>query len=112
MALRLAGIELVDRHREILYRRSARLGILDGNGLDALLRAAEDGDPGARQRLVGLFTTNLTGFFRHPAHFDVAEAKAQHLVERLAARLSGYLVPKLVREVPGAAYKVPSVITP
>jgi len=49
---------------------------------------------------------------RGTAHFDVAEAKAQQLVERLAARLSGYLVPRLVREVPGAAYKVPSVITP
>jgi L-lysine 2,3-aminomutase len=48
---------------------------------------------------------------RGTTHFDVAEAKAQHLVERLAARLSGYLVPRLVREVPGAAYKVPSVIT-
>ena len=49
---------------------------------------------------------------RGTTHFDVAEAKAQQLVERLAARLSGYLVPRLVREVPGAAYKVPSVITP
>ena len=49
---------------------------------------------------------------RGTAHFDVAEAEAQLLVERLAARLSGYLVPRLVREVPGAAYKVPSVITP
>jgi chemotaxis protein methyltransferase CheR len=76
LALRLAGIELVDRHREILYRRSVRLGILEGNGLDALLRAATDGDPTASQRLVSLFTTNLTGFFRHPAHFDLAAAHA------------------------------------
>ena len=82
MALRLAGIELVDRHREVLYRRSARLGILDGNGLDALLRAAEDGDPSASQRLVGLFTTNLTGFFRHPAHFDVAAEHALRAATR------------------------------
>ncbi len=49
---------------------------------------------------------------RGTAHFDVAEAEAQRLVERLSARLSGYLVPRLVREVPGAPYKVPSVITP
>jgi len=82
LALRLAGIELVDRHREILYRRSARLGILEGNGLDALLRAAEDGDPTASQRLVGLFTTNLTGFFRHPAHFDVAAEHALRAATR------------------------------
>jgi chemotaxis protein methyltransferase CheR len=82
LALRLAGIELVDRHREILYHRSARLGILEGNGLDALLRAAEDGDPTASQKLVGLFTTNLTGFFRHPAHFDVAAEHALRATKR------------------------------
>ena len=46
---------------------------------------------------------------RGTAHFDVAEAEAQHLVEALSTRLSGYLVPRLVREVPGAPYKVPSV---
>ena len=36
------------------------------------------------------------------------EGEAQRLVEELSARLSGYLVPRLVREIPGAAYKVPS----
>ena len=82
LALRLAGIELVERHREILYRRSARLGILEANGLDALLRAAEDGDPSASQRLVGIFTTNLTGFFRQPAHFDVATEHALRAATR------------------------------
>jgi EF-P beta-lysylation protein EpmB len=46
---------------------------------------------------------------RGTAHFDVAEAEAQRLVEALSIRLSGYLVPRLVREVPGAPYKVPSV---
>jgi EF-P beta-lysylation protein EpmB len=46
---------------------------------------------------------------RGTAHFDVAEARAQELIEGLSARLSGYLVPRLVREVPGAPYKVPSI---
>ena len=78
LALRLAGIELVDRHREVLYRRSVRHGFLEGAGLDALLRAAEAGDPAAGQRLVSLFTTNLSGFFRHPAHFDIA---AEHALQ-------------------------------
>jgi EF-P beta-lysylation protein EpmB len=45
---------------------------------------------------------------RGTAHFDVADADAQRLVEELGRRLSGYLVPRLVREVPGAPYKVPS----
>src|ERR1700740_2898641 len=82
LARRLAGIELVERHRAILYRRSVRLGILEKNGLDALLHAAQDGDPKASQRLVSLFTTNLTGFFRHPAHFDVAAEHALRAAQR------------------------------
>ena len=43
---------------------------------------------------------------RGTAHFEVAEDRAQQLVRELGARLSGYLVPRLVREVPGAASKV------
>ena len=46
---------------------------------------------------------------RGTAHFDVAEHIAQELVAGLATRLSGYLVPRLVREVAGAASKVPSL---
>jgi KamA family protein len=46
---------------------------------------------------------------RGTAHFDVSEAQARRLVETLSTRMSGYLVPRLVREVAGAPYKVPSV---
>ena len=49
---------------------------------------------------------------RDTAHFDVFEAEAQRLVERLAVRLSAYLVPRPVREIQGAAYKLCGVITP
>jgi len=35
------------------------------------------------------------------AHFEVDDATARALHQALAARLSGYLVPKLVREIPG-----------
>ena len=40
------------------------------------------------------------------AHFDVPEAKAVALVDALRQKLSGYAVPRLVREVPGEASKV------
>lgn len=40
------------------------------------------------------------------AHFAVAEAAAVELVRELAARLPGYLVPRLVRELPGAPSKL------
>jgi EF-P beta-lysylation protein EpmB len=51
---------------------------------------------------------HLADRVRGTAHFDVAEAQAQRLVAAMSARLSGYLVPRLVREVPGAPFKVPS----
>ena len=39
------------------------------------------------------------------AHFDVDEARARALHAELTARLPGYLVPRLVREIPGRARK-------
>ena len=40
------------------------------------------------------------------AHFAVAESRAAGLMRALAARLPGYLVPRLVREVAGAPSKL------
>jgi len=44
---------------------------------------------------------------RGAAHFEVAEERARALVDDLRARLPGYLVPRLVREVPGERSKTP-----
>jgi EF-P beta-lysylation protein EpmB len=44
---------------------------------------------------------------RGTAHFDVAEPRAKQLLGELASQLSGYLVPRLVREIPGAPSKTP-----
>jgi L-lysine 2,3-aminomutase len=41
------------------------------------------------------------------AHFEVSDATALALHDALSARLSGYLVPKLVREIPGDSGKRP-----
>lgn len=41
------------------------------------------------------------------AHFEVDDARAKALILALTARLSGYLVPKLVRELPGDPSKRP-----
>ena len=84
LALSLAGIELAERHRELLDRRTRRFGIKDSGALDSLLQAAEEGEPQARQQLVRLLTTKHTGFFRHPVHFKIA---AEHALR--AARQCG-----------------------
>jgi EF-P beta-lysylation protein EpmB len=41
------------------------------------------------------------------SHFDVQESVACGLIEQLVARVPGYLVPKLVREIPGMPSKTP-----
>jgi EF-P beta-lysylation protein EpmB len=60
-----------------------------------------------------LFAAGVIPYYLHlldkvqgAAHFDVSEDKARKLVAELTATLSGYLVPKLVREVAGAPSKV------
>ncbi|MGH8124862.1 MAG: EF-P beta-lysylation protein EpmB, partial [Rhodanobacteraceae bacterium] len=44
---------------------------------------------------------------RGTAHFEVPDVRARELVGTLRARLPGYLVPRLVREVPGEDAKCP-----
>jgi len=74
LALQLAGIALAGRHRELLERRTDRL--VTPEAFDLWLGAAEDGDPDARRRLIELLTTNVTRFFRHARHFDLAAEHA------------------------------------
>jgi chemotaxis protein methyltransferase CheR len=80
LALDLAGIELLDRHRELLERRTARLDMR--GGLDALLGAAERGDANARHDLIEILTIKVTGFYRHPWHFHLAAEHALWAVHR------------------------------
>jgi EF-P beta-lysylation protein EpmB len=49
---------------------------------------------------------HLTDAVRGTAHFAVSDAQGQVLLNQLAARLPGYLLPRLVREMPMAAAKV------
>jgi chemotaxis protein methyltransferase CheR len=87
LALDLAGIELLERHRELLDRRFGRAGIL-AEAIDAILIAAENGETSATQQLLCLLTTKFTGFFRHPRQFEVAaehalRAASEHGMARL-----------------------------
>lgn len=61
-----------------------------------------------------LFAARVLPYYLHvldkvqgAAHFDVAAPRALALHQELAARLPGYLLPRLVREVAGATAKVP-----
>ena len=79
-----------------------------------LLRGVND-DVGALLELSeALVAAGILPYYLHlldrvrgAAHFEVGEEEARRLVDELRARASGYLVPRLVRETPGAASKVP-----
>ena len=75
LGLQLAGIELCDRHRELLSHRSLRVGLHE-TALDTLLASAERGDPKAAQQLLSLLTTRHTEFNRHPRQFAIAAQNA------------------------------------
>jgi len=61
-----------------------------------------------------LFEAGILPYYLHvldpvqgAAHFDVADNEARELVARLRNHLPGFLVPRLVREIPGKGSKTP-----
>jgi L-lysine 2,3-aminomutase len=92
--LRAAGAVLLNQ--AVLLR-----GVNDS--VDALAKLSERG-----------FATGVLPYYLHQldrvqgaAHFEVSDRRARALHAALAARLSGYLVPRLVREVAGDPGKRP-----
>lgn len=77
-----------------------------------LLRGVNDDADCLARLCTRIFELGVTPYYLHlldrvqgAAHFEVAEAEALALHSTLEARLPGYLVPRLVREVPGAPAK-------
>ncbi len=77
-----------------------------------LLRGVNDSADALAALSETLFSAGVLPYYLHlldpvagAAHFDVPESEARAIVRELHARLSGYLVPKLVREIPEAAGK-------
>lgn len=79
-----------------------------------LLRGVND-DVGTLEELSErLFSAGVLPYYLHvldpvagAAHFDVPDSEALALVDALRTRLAGFLLPRLVREVPGEASKTP-----
>jgi EF-P beta-lysylation protein EpmB len=79
-----------------------------------LLRGVNDSVEALAGLSERLFEAGVLPYYLHQldrvagtAHFEVPEAESRALLEALAARLPGYLVPRLVREVAGAPAKQP-----
>jgi EF-P beta-lysylation protein EpmB len=83
-----------------------------------LLRGINDRVDALKDLSERLFAAGVLPYYLHQldrvqgaAHFEVEDARAIALVDELAARLPGYLVPRLVREVAGAPTKMPVSVT-
>jgi len=77
-----------------------------------LLRGVNDSVEALMQLSEALFAAGVLPYYLHlldrvqgAAHFDVNEEAGRQLMAGLNARLPGYLVPRLVRELPGAPGK-------
>jgi EF-P beta-lysylation protein EpmB len=79
-----------------------------------LLRGVNDDADALAELSERLFACGVLPYYLHQldrvrgtAHFEVPDARARELVDALRARLPGYLVPRLVRELPGEGAKTP-----
>jgi len=79
-----------------------------------LLRGINDSVTALESLSERLFSAGVLPYYLHmldrvngAAHFDVDDNTASTLVRSLQQRLPGYLVPKLVREIPGQHSKIP-----
>lgn len=103
--------------REIDSTVAAACGRLAGAGAtllnqSVLLAGVNDSVDALAELSEALFAAKALPYYLHvldrvrgAAHFDLDEARALELHAQLTARLPGYLVPRLVREIPGETAK-------
>ena len=79
-----------------------------------LLKGINDSVDALTELSERLFDIRVIPYYLHmldpvkgTAHFNVDEADAAKILRQLNKKLPGYLVPKLVREITGARYKIP-----
>ncbi len=96
-----------------LQKMRARMSVLNQT---VLLRGVNDDAKTLSELSTSLFSCGVLPYYLHmldkvagSAHFEIDETRARSLYQALLATLPGYLVPRLVKEVPGAPSKVPVV---
>ncbi len=116
--LKVVMVTHINHTREIDQSVSDAIARLQRAGVtllnqSVLLRAINDSAPVLADLSRNLFRAGIMPYYLHlldpvagAAHFDVPLSRATLLVADISALLPGYLVPRLVREVPGASSKV------
>lgn len=103
--------------REALNRlRSVGVTLLNQS---VILRGVNDNAEVLEHLSEALFEAGVLPYYLHAfdpvagaQHFDVPDEEARSLMQELLARLPGFLVPRLVREVPGKSAKTPIDLFP
>ncbi|MDN6319451.1 MAG: EF-P beta-lysylation protein EpmB [Marinobacter sp.] len=105
-----AEIDLSTRHA-LNQLRSVGVTLLNQS---VILKDVNDDADVLENLSEALFDAGVLPYYLHAfdpvagaQHFDVPDEKARVLVRELLSRLPGFLVPKLVREVPGKPAKTP-----
>lgn len=71
VAYEFTGINLSEHKKEMIYSRlSRRLRVLRLHCFDQYIQLLKQDDPREHSEFINAITTNLTGFFREPHHFD------------------------------------------
>ena len=117
--LRKVVVVHVNHAHELNAEVTRALAKLHGAGAtlfnqSVLLKGVNDSVEALAALSEALFNAGVTPYYLHlldrvrgAAHFEVPESQALILIKGVRARLPGYLVPRLVREVAGAPNKVP-----
>lgn len=103
--------EITDTLAHALAALAPRVTLLNQS---VLLRGVNDDADTLAALNERLFDAGILPYYLHmpdrirgSAHFEVSEGLAQALMAQLRERLPGYLVPRLVRELPGMPSKYP-----
>lgn len=117
--LRIVMVNHINHANEVdaqvieVMQRLCRRGVLLLNQ-SVLLRGVNDSVEVLSHLSERLLSAKIMPYYLHlldpvsgAAHFEVEESTALAIMDQLRRQLPGYLVPKLVRELPGEASKVP-----
>jgi EF-P beta-lysylation protein EpmB len=98
-------------HAAMTRLRDARMTLLNQS---VLLRGVNDSVEALAALSERLFAAGVLPYYLHQldrvagtAHFEVDDVRALQIMTELRGRLSGYLVPRLVREIAGESSKTP-----
>jgi KamA family protein len=113
MAVHVNHAREIDGDVRAAFERLRRAGVLLMNQA-VLLAGVNDSVEALAELGTALVEGGVVPYYLHlldpvvgAAHFDVEVSRDRLLVRELLARTSGYLVPRLVCEVPGAPAKTP-----